>query len=101
AGIPIPRRIRRSASFGAVGFVADWPNYSSADTDFSRLSSYEVFLDRLPKPVRLALEMAAHEDIERRAMEGELAMLELAWRQAEEIAVMSDFMFTEDGDKKL
>ena len=40
--------------------------------------------------VRLALEMAAHEDTERMALEGELAVLEEAWREAEEIAAISD-----------
>jgi hypothetical protein len=39
---------------------------------------------------RLALEMAAHEEAERRALEGELAALEAAWRQAEEIAAIAD-----------
>ena len=38
----------------------------------------------------LALEMAANEDTERRAMEGELADLERAWREAEEIAAIAD-----------
>ena len=38
----------------------------------------------------LALEMAANEDVERRAMEGELALLEEASRQAEEIARIAD-----------
>lgn len=40
--------------------------------------------------VRLALEMAGHEDSERRALEGELALLEAAWREAEEIAAIAD-----------
>jgi hypothetical protein len=40
--------------------------------------------------IRLALEMAAHEDIERRALEGELAELERAWREAEEVAAIAD-----------
>ena len=39
---------------------------------------------------RLAFEMALHEEAERRAMEGELAELERAWRNAEEIAAISD-----------
>ena len=39
---------------------------------------------------RLALEMAAHEETERRAMEGELAALEAAWREAEEVAAIAD-----------
>jgi hypothetical protein len=42
---------------------------------------------------RLGLEMALHEDAERRAMEGELALLEAAWREAEEIAGIADDMF--------
>jgi len=42
---------------------------------------------------RLALEMAAHEDAERRALEGELHELELAWKDAEQIAAISDDMF--------
>jgi len=39
---------------------------------------------------RLALEMALHEEAERAAMEGELHVLEAAWRDAEEIAAISD-----------
>ena len=50
----------------------------------------------LPKEVRLALEMATHEESERRALEGELALLEAEWRQAEEIAAISDDMFVSD-----
>jgi hypothetical protein len=38
----------------------------------------------------LALEMALHEESERRALEGELAILEAAWREAEEIARVAD-----------
>ncbi|HEX8904114.1 MAG TPA: hypothetical protein VF771_04690, partial [Longimicrobiaceae bacterium] len=38
----------------------------------------------------LALEMALHEEQERRAMQGELALLESAWREAEEIAAIAD-----------
>ena len=39
---------------------------------------------------RLALEMALHEESERRAMDGELAALEAQWRDAEEIANIAD-----------
>jgi hypothetical protein len=39
---------------------------------------------------RLALEMALHEDAERRALEGDLGQLEEAWREAEEIARIAD-----------
>jgi hypothetical protein len=53
-------------------------------------------LYRLPSVNRLALEMAANEDAERRALSGELDELREAWREAEEIAEISDNMF-EDG----
>ena len=49
-----------------------------------------VQLSTLTRPTRLALEMALHEEQERRALEGELWMLERAWREAEEIAAISD-----------
>jgi hypothetical protein len=38
----------------------------------------------------LALEIALHEESERRALQGELVALELAWREAEEIAAIAD-----------
>ena len=50
-------------------------------------------LGALPEATRLALEMAAHEDTERRALEGELALLEQAWKEAEEVAAIADNMF--------
>jgi len=53
-------------------------------------------LSKLPKAVRLALEMACHEEQERMALEGELALLEAAWREAEEIAEIADDMFLPD-----
>ena len=54
----------------------------SDDSDYA-LSAYHA-------PVRLALEMAAHEESERFALEGELTQLAAAWRQAEEIAAIAD-----------
>lgn len=44
----------------------------------------------VPLVDRLALEMAAHEESERRALEGELSELEDAWREADEIATIAD-----------
>lgn len=46
-------------------------------------------IDAYPE-VRLALEMAAHEDTERRALEGELKLLEREWREAERLARIAD-----------
>ena len=60
----------------------------------AKLDDSQIFLDRIPQTVLLAMEMAAHEDIERRAMEGELAILEAAWKQAEEIASIADNLLT-------
>ena len=59
-------------------------------------------LKRVPLATRLALEMASHEESERRALEGELHILAEAWRQAEEIAGIADDMFVpESVDEEL
>jgi hypothetical protein len=51
----------------------------------------------LPTSERLALEMALHEEAERKAIEGELLELEQAWKDAEEVAAISDDMFLSPG----
>jgi hypothetical protein len=53
-------------------------------------------LPNLPADVRLALEMSIHEHSEQRAIDGELAELEAAWREAEEIAAIADDLFLPD-----
>jgi hypothetical protein len=68
-----------------------WPLFS---TDANR--GQGALLSRVPKELRLALEMMSHEDAERRALEGELKQLEDAWREAEEIASISDNLFLPD-----
>ena len=55
------------------------------------------YIVKLPKPTRLALEMALHEEDERRALEGELWQLEQAWREAEEIAGIADNLLLPEG----
>ena len=47
-------------------------------------------LCKLPVDMRLAIEMAANEENERFALEGEIALLEMAWEEAEEIAAIAD-----------
>ena len=47
-------------------------------------------ISRLPLETRLAVEMAVNEENERRALEGELTLLELEWKEAEEIAAIAD-----------
>jgi hypothetical protein len=54
----------------------------------------DIGLMHLPPEVRLALEMSAHEEAERRALEGELAALAEAWQAAEAVASIADNMFT-------
>jgi hypothetical protein len=51
---------------------------------------------KMSAEVRLALEMVAHEESERRALEGELAILEQEWREAEEIASIADRLLIPD-----
>jgi len=51
-------------------------------------------LARAPEAVRLAAEMAVHEESERLAMQGSLADLEAQWRDAEAIAGIADGLTT-------
>jgi hypothetical protein len=50
----------------------------------------------LPKDVRIALEMAAHDAHERDALAGDLAALEAAWREADAIAAIADNLLLPD-----
>ena len=65
--------------------------------------SRNTFKDRvghlalMPAPHRLAVEMALHEQEERRALEGELWLLERRWAEAEEIAAISDSLLLPEG----
>ena len=55
-----------------------------------------LHLWRLDTPMRLALEMAAHEETERLYLASHLSLLETAWREAEEIANISDDLLIPD-----
>ena len=66
----------------AAGRIREWSSRQSFGDSGA--------LMHLPVEARLALEMAAHEEQERRAMEGELAVLERAWQDAESIAAIAD-----------
>jgi hypothetical protein len=50
----------------------------------------------IPDVDRLALEMAANEDAERKALAGELEQLREAWREAEEIAAIADHLLDDE-----
>ena len=45
---------------------------------------------------RLAMEMVSHDALERQALEGELAALAAAWREAEEVAAIADGLLEPD-----
>jgi hypothetical protein len=47
-------------------------------------------LQQIPDAARLAFEMSLHEDTERRALDGELHLLQSAWQREEEIAAIAD-----------
>jgi hypothetical protein len=57
------------------------------------------YINKMPAPTKLALEMALHEEQERRALEGELWRLERAWEEAEEIAAISDGLLLPSGTR--
>lgn len=79
----------------AAGAATRWKRQKNAwyDSDVEAISKMPGALHALLPHDRLALEMALHEESERRAMDGELAVLAAAWREAEEIAQIADTMF--------
>ena len=70
--------------------IAAGPEQGRLDYRACRKRSKHKGLIRLPVSTRLAVEMAVNEEHERIALEGELALLELAWQDAEEIAAIAD-----------
>ncbi len=91
-----PRRVLSTVQhrFGATASDPRWGHDSTKwKKARARVEKLKGALHTLKAPDRLALEMALHEESERRAMDGELADLERAWREAEEVAKISDDMF--------
>lgn len=86
--------------------VASIEEAGHPDAFLAQISSGRQFVDRkgipgylnkMPAPTKLALEMALHEEQERRALAGELWLLAEAWREAEEIAAISDNLLLPEG----
>ncbi|HVZ49526.1 MAG TPA: hypothetical protein VG916_12135 [Gemmatimonadaceae bacterium] len=75
--------LRIASSF--TGAAVPWWRRGEQNTRYRKSGLFA-----LPHTHRLAIEMALHEEAERRAMEGELTALEDAWRDAEEIAAIAD-----------
>ncbi|MDQ3698464.1 MAG: hypothetical protein M3373_10655 [Gemmatimonadota bacterium] len=70
--------------------VAWLERYGGEQELLSRASRGDAPISDLMPERRLAIEMALHEEDERRAIEGELGALEAAWRDAEEVAAIAD-----------
>ena len=81
---------RRASKLTRVVIHVD-RSFRSADED-----AWQSGLYGLSTPASLALEMALHEDEENRALEGELAALEQAWRDAEEVGAIADSLLLPD-----
>lgn len=81
----------------AIGSSSPWASRRRRGGRIFSNTKMSSGLFALPTPERLALEMALHEEAERKALEGELSELERAWREAEEIAAISDDMFVPAG----
>jgi hypothetical protein len=80
-------RFRRTGSVS----TGTWEDPFDPNVEFGTKAPIDQgALPRLAASYRLALEMAVHEETERRAMEGEMAVLEAAWREAEQIAAIAD-----------
>lgn len=83
-------RIERSGD--AAGYLASVSHLGATRGRVMSLLNFYRQLGalRLDPAERLALEMAMHEETERRALEGELALLAAAWQEAEVIAAIAD-----------
>ena len=111
AGILLPPANRYGATRAQVGTAVDIIDRAGGSEPFlletarqqsrnlpvlgSKVKKAKQPLALAPE-IRLAAEMAAHEESERRALEGELVILEEAWRQAEEIAGIADNLLVSD-----
>jgi hypothetical protein len=80
------RESERLREAGAVALEAKRRRRRRSRASHTRKGSLEA----LPREMSLAIEMATQEEVEREAMQGELAALEAAWEAAEEVAAIAD-----------
>jgi hypothetical protein len=111
AGIIVPRINRSGAKKTAVQDAVGLIEEAGHPEEFLRAASaieVEVkkkrvkvaeagLIAKMEEPTRLAVEMALHEEQERRALQGHLKGLEARWREAEEIAAISDSLLLPEG----
>lgn len=93
AGDPLRALSNVQERYGARPDQKRWKRSTGKWSGGNAVKKIPGALHTLPANYRLALEMALHEESERRAMDGELADLERAWRDAEVIAKIADDMF--------
>ena len=79
-----------AAALGRLGEARDAADYLRAAAERETRVAGTGFSPRARRVHRLALEMALHDEQERRAMDGELTLLESAWKEAEAIAGIAD-----------
>jgi hypothetical protein len=91
----LERQIVRTNWVGDVNAMYGWRGLGVNRRSWT--NNWSTGLFGLTPVQRLALEMALHEDAERIALQGELAQLERAWRDAEEIAAISDNLLVPEG----
>jgi hypothetical protein len=85
----------------AVNLLAEVGDAGRFITRVARVSARNA-INPLPTHIAIALEMALHEDVERRALEGELAELRQDWVLADEIAEIADnLMLPADIEQRL
>jgi len=106
-GIIMPKMNRMGGKEGTVrNAVAEIEHHGHPDDFLTHVVTGDHFRDKkgipgyvnkMSKPTKLALEMALHEEQERRALDGELWRLERAWEEAEEIAAISDSLLLPAG----
>lgn len=87
----LPRMSRFGASATQISAALELLDSTGTPMELlAHCSQTPVSVPSLPKTTRLALEIASHEDFERRVAEGELEKLAEDWKAAEEIASIAD-----------
>ncbi len=79
-----------AAALGRVGEARDAADFLRLAAERETRVAGTGFSLRARSVHRLALEMALHDQQERRALEGELTLLEAAWKEAEALAAIAD-----------
>jgi len=93
-----PTEFLKRASLDGAGEKGNLWTRSIGDGSWKPLKEKHMgLIQKLPGHSKLALEMALHEEQERRALQGELKALEAAWKAAEEIAAISDSLLLPEG----